>query len=123
MRIRKGPLEYPALLMLLAAALLFLFTFDSVKPQALLFYHLFFLFVVAAATGSLFVAATNRYYPIDLESNRGAGYACELIGSSVGALLTITILLPIIGLKWLLIAVAALVTVALAGSGLTTRRM
>jgi spermidine synthase len=119
MRIRKGPLEYPALLMLLAATLLFLFTFDSVKPQALLFYHLFFLFVVAAATGSLFVAATNRYYPTGLESNRGAGYACELIGSSVGALLTATILLPVTGLQWLLIAVSMLVVLSFAGSILT----
>jgi hypothetical protein len=105
--------------MLLAATLLFLFTFDSVKPQALLFYHLFFLFVVAAATGSLFVAATNRYYPTGLESNRGAGYACELIGSSVGALLTATILLPVIGLQWLLIVIAVLVVLSFVGSILT----
>ncbi|MFQ6008243.1 MAG: hypothetical protein ACE5K8_04750 [Candidatus Zixiibacteriota bacterium] len=116
MRMNKELLEYPALLMLLAATLLFLFTFGSVNPQVLLFYHLFFLFAVAAATGSLFVAATNRYYPSGIESNRGTGYACELIGSSLGALLTITILLPIIGLRWLLIAVTILLIVALLGS-------
>jgi spermidine synthase len=119
--IDKKPLEYLALFMLLTATVLFAITHQRIQPQALLFYHLFFLFAVAAATGSLFVAATNRFYPTGHESNRGAGYACELIGSSVGALFTMTILLPIIGLQWLLTATALLTVLALAGSILTTR--
>lgn len=122
MRMGKERLEYPALLTLLAATLIFLATFDRINPQALLFYHLFFLFAVAAATGSLFVAATSRYYPTGSETNRGAGYACELIGSSVGALLSTTILLPIIGLWWLLMSLAILIVVAFLGSLLTARK-
>ncbi len=121
-RLASKRLEYPALLMLLAATVLFLATFDRVNPQILLLYHVGFLFVVAAGTGSLFVAATNRYYPIGLGGNRGAGYACELIGSSFGALLSTTILLPVIGLWWLLAALAALIVLALAGSLLTAGR-
>jgi len=118
---RRGRLEYPALLMLLAATVLFLATYDRINPQVLLFYHVCFLFVVAAATGSLFVAATNRYYPTGSETNRGTGYACELIGSSFGALFSTTILLPVIGLWWLLVALAVLVVLAFVGSFLTTR--
>jgi len=121
MRMGKGRLEYPALLMLLIATLIFLATFNRINPQVLLFYHLFFLFVAATATGSLFVAATDRYYPGRAESNRGAGYACELIGSSVGALLSTTILLPVIGLRWLLISLAVLLVVAFLGSFVTAR--
>jgi len=120
-RVGRGRLEYPALLMLLAATVLFLATYDHINPQVLLFYHVCFLFVVAAATGSLFVAATNRYYPTGSETNRGAGYACELIGSSFGALFSTTILLPVIGLWWLLVALAALIVLAFVGSFLTAR--
>lgn len=121
MRIGKEGLEYPALLMLLTATLIFLATFDRTNPQVLLLYHLFFLFAVAAGTGSLFVAATNRYYPTGSSANRGAGYACELIGSAVGALLSITVLLPVMGLRWLLISLAVLLVVAFLGSFLTAR--
>ena len=121
MRVSRGRLEYPALLMLLVATALFLATFDRIDPQALLFYHLFFLFTVAAGTGSLFVAATRRYYPAGAENNRGAGYACELVGSSLGALLSTAILLPIIGLWWLLVALVALILVAFLGSFVTAR--
>jgi len=120
-RMDKKQLEYPALLMLLATTLIFLATFDHINPQALLFYHLFFLFVAATATGSLFVAATDRYYPGRAESNRGTGYACELIGSSVGALLSTTILLPVIGLQWLLISLVVLLVVAFGGSFVSGR--
>jgi hypothetical protein len=122
MRIGKKGLEYPALLMLIAATLLFLATFDRIDPQGLLFYHLFFLFAVAAGTGSLFVAATNRCYSNGSNCNLGAGYACELIGSSFGALLSITVLLPVIGLQWLLLSLAILLVVCFLGSLLSARR-
>ncbi|MEW5995530.1 MAG: hypothetical protein AB1744_14195 [Candidatus Zixiibacteriota bacterium] len=115
-------MEYPALLTLLTACVLFLLTFERVDPRAQLPYHLLFLFVVAAATGSLFVAATNRYYPAGRIDNRGTGYAWELIGSSLGALFTTTVLLPSIGLSWLLAALAMLLLAALAGARITAGR-
>jgi len=114
---------HTALVILLVLILLFLTTYNRVQPALLLFYHLFFLFAAAAATGGLFVAATNRYYPQGSEQNRGAGYACELVGSSVGALFTTTILLPVVGLHWLLISQAMLIAVALIGSFLTRPRV
>ncbi len=122
-RMDRGHLEYPALLMLLAATLIFLVSFDCIDSKVILFYHLLFLFTVAVGTGTLFVAATGRYYPVASQANRGAGYACELIGSSFGALLSTTIFLPIMGLRWLLIALAMLMVVALAGSLLTAREV
>jgi spermidine synthase len=110
-----------ALLVLLAATLVLLLTHASVPPRGQLLYQLVFLVIVAAATGLLFAAATSRYYSTR-DGNRGSGYACELIGSSVGALLTTTILLPVIGLNWLLGSLALLIALALAGSALTARR-
>jgi hypothetical protein len=84
-------------------------------------YHMFFQFTVAIATGTLFVAATNRYYQAGLEANRGHGYATELVGSAIGALFAMTLILPAIGLQWLLASVGGLLLLALAGSILTAR--
>jgi len=104
-----------ALLMLLAATLTFLFTWDTVHPQAQLLYHAAFLLVVALATGSLFVAATHIYYGDGRSGNRGTGYAVEIAGSSVGALFATTLLLPFIGLGWLLLSLALLIVLSLGG--------
>jgi hypothetical protein len=57
--------------------------------------------VTSMATGGLFVAATRRYYSEQLTKNQGTGYALEVIGSAIGALLTTTVLLPTIGLFWI----------------------
>ncbi|MCK4607059.1 MAG: hypothetical protein KAU35_07175 [candidate division Zixibacteria bacterium] len=114
-------LEYPALAVLLVSTLTFLFTFRSAEPQSALYYHLMFLFAVALATGSLFVAAAERLYGDIFCGNRGAGYAVELVGSSVGALITMTVLLPVIGLVWLLVSLSILLGLALLGSLLTSR--
>lgn len=118
-RIDKENLEYPALLLLLTAAVIFFATYDRISYSALLYYHIFFLFTAALATGSLFVAATDRYYFGRADSNRGVGYAFELIGSSAGALTATTVLLPLIGLQWLLISIIILTAVALIGAILT----
>ncbi|MEA3296732.1 MAG: hypothetical protein U9R56_02575 [candidate division Zixibacteria bacterium] len=118
-KIDRNHLEYPALFTLLIATLVFLFTCNTCHPQGLFIYHLSFLFSVALATGSLFTAATRRYYSDGNQDNRGSGYALELIGSSAGALLTITVLLPVLGLTWLLISLAALLVMAFAGAVLT----
>ena len=98
---------------LAAAAVLFGFTWQSIDYRLALIYHALFLLVVALATGSLFVAATRRYYVTGASENRGFGYAAELVGSAVGALLTTTVLLPVIGVNWLLFALAMFCMLAL----------
>ena len=113
--------EYPALALLLVAGLVFLTTYDIVPIGAVFAYHLLFLFVVATATGGIFVGATNRFYQDQRGANRGFGYAFEVAGSSLGTLLSATILLPLLGLDWLLLALIALVAVALIGALLTSK--
>ncbi len=115
-RIGNERLEYPALLLLLTSAIIYLTTYIDIDPKALLFYYLFFIFTAAIGTGSLFVAATNRYYFGKSESNRGLGYACELAGSSIGALAPTMILLPIIGMQWLIISIIIMLIVTLVGA-------
>jgi len=119
LRMNKERLEYPALLLLLTSVIVYMATYADVHPRALLYYYLLFMFTIAIATGSLFVAAAGRYYYGRSESNRGLGYTCELLGSSVGALAPTIILLPIIGLHALLIAIAILLALSLVGAVLT----
>jgi spermidine synthase len=114
--------QYPPLILLLAATGVFLFTYNTVPENMLLAYHSLFLFTVALATGGLFAAATARYYWESPEGNPGAGYACELAGSSIGALLPMTVLLPMIGVEWLLVSAMVLLIFVLAGGALTSRR-
>jgi hypothetical protein len=118
-RANKEHLEFPALILFIAAVLFFSSTYRSVPPRALLLYHLLFLFTVAVITGSLFVAATARYYFGRSESNRGAGYALELVGSALGALLPVTILLPFLGIPWLLAAILIFLALSLVGATIT----
>jgi len=115
-KLQSRHLEYPALVVLLCAVAVFLLTWQRVDWQVALAYHLMFLFVVALATGSLFVAATNRYYEERPLANRGAGYAVELAGSALGALFTLTLLLPMVGITWLLIILGAVLLTALVGA-------
>jgi spermidine synthase len=95
---------------LLAAIGVFGVTWRQGDLGLALIYHLLFLFVVALATGSLFVAATRHYYTGFEHRSRGTGYAVELVGSACGALLTNAILLPTLGLN-LLLAMLGLVVV------------
>ncbi len=120
-RIDRENLEFPALLLLFTAAILFLSTYDRIGISMKLYYYVLFLFTIALATGSLFVAATDRYYFGKVDANRGMGYAFEILGSSLGALLVLTILLPIVGLYWLLVSIIILIFMALIGSFLTAR--
>ena len=76
---------------------------------------------VALATGSLFVAATRRYYEDRLLCNRGVGYAVEVLGSAIGALLTLTLLLPMLGITWLLVVLELALVIAFAGAVITAR--
>lgn len=115
------PLEFPALAMLLVAGLIFLATWKSITAHLALPYYSLFLFVVALSTGTLFIGATNRYYTDNWLSNLGSGYAWEVLGSSIGALLTITVLLPVIGLTWLLWSFVILTGLTLLGAFLTAR--
>ncbi|MCX6827429.1 MAG: hypothetical protein NTV06_09250 [candidate division Zixibacteria bacterium] len=116
LRSDRERLEIPAFLLMLTALILFMVTYERIATGALIFYYILFLFTIAIATASLFVAATNRYYFGRAEINRGIGYAFEIIGSSLGALIPCTILLPLIGLPWILGAIMALIIVALAGA-------
>lgn len=114
-------LEFASLMLLLLVALCFLYSYDYYDPSVILYYHLAFQFVVAVATAGLFVAATNRYYSEAGRANRGLGYAVELAGSAVGGLISMTILLPVLGVQFLLLCVAGMVVLALLGSVLADR--
>lgn len=113
LRINKENLEYPALLLMLTAVVFFYATFDKIGISFALLYHICFLITTAMATGSIFVAATDRYYYGKSDSNRGTGYAFEIAGSAIGALTAVTILLPLIGLQWLLISMVLLLAITL----------
>jgi len=109
-------LEFPALLLLITIIFIFFWSYETIPFNILLFYHALFLFTTGAATGTLFVAATARYYFGRAKANRGLGYGLEIFGSSLGALFTVTILLPVIGMTWLLLALLALTALALVGA-------
>jgi SAM-dependent methyltransferase len=105
--IRSKLLASATLALLAATTLIFMATCMKVPPDFALPYHVALQFVVAFCTGSLFVAAT-RYYYGETTGHGGIGYAIELAGSSLSALVTMPLLLPAVGLKWLLMAVAIL---------------
>jgi len=120
-RIDKENLEYPALLLLLTSAVVYYTSYENIGVGLTLIYHICFLFTMALATGSLFVAATDRYYYGRSQSNRGIGYALEILGSSIGSLTAVTLLLPIIGLQWLLISFIFLIILTIIGAILTAK--
>ncbi len=120
-KLQSRHLEYPALIVLLIAVTIFFLSWHRIDSQVALAYHLMFLFVVALASGSLFVAATARYYEDRPLTNRGVGYAVELLGSAIGALVTLAVLLPMVGISWVLILLGAVLVVALVGALLTER--
>ncbi|MCP4567247.1 MAG: hypothetical protein GY841_06680 [FCB group bacterium] len=119
LKVGDRPVEFPALVMLVTTVMIFIFSYESVVGDVLLLYYSLFLLVTALATGTLFVGATNRYYNVRIRANRGVGYGWELIGSSIGALLTTTVLLPVIGLHWLLWSLVILLAVTFAGAVIT----
>ena len=102
-RLSKGILT-----LLVLTISVFLLTCLRIPPAAILIYHSLFQFIIAFCAGGLFVEATRRYYN-EISGSGGIGYAIELTGSSLGALITMPILLPIIGLNWLLISMTLLV--------------
>jgi hypothetical protein len=114
-------LEYPSLVILLAASLMLWLTYDHVAVPLLLLYHSLFLLVAAMATGSLFVAASARYYESPNVWNRGLTYAAEILGAALGALLTMAVLLPLIGVRGLLGAICLLLILTFAGAAATER--
>ena len=120
-QMKSRHLEYPALIVLIIAGALFSLTWNRIEQSAALGYHLLFLFVVALATGSLFVAATRRYYENRPLCNRGAGYAIEVLGSAIGALLILTLLLPMLGIAWVLVVLELILIVAFVGAIITAR--
>jgi hypothetical protein len=120
-RMDKSPLDQAGLALLLTATLVFLSTYNRISHDALLPYHALFLFVVAIATGTIFVGATNRYYADLPGADRGVGYGWEILGSSLGALVTMTMSLPIIGLTWMLVSVVGLIVLTMAGAVISNK--
>jgi len=120
-RTDRPGVEYLALVTLLAAGLIFMFTHDLIDVRLGVLYHPLFLFTVALATGSLFTSATRRYYGYSLTGNRGLGYAIELAGSGLSALLVTTVLLPLIGLEGVFICLLSLVALTLSAAGVSNR--
>jgi predicted membrane-bound spermidine synthase len=116
----RRPVEYMALGLMATALLLFVAAYRVPLHGLVLVFHSLFLFTLALATGTLFVGATNRYYPWsvyrDDNVNPGAGYGWELVGSAIGALVTTTLFLPTIGLAWLLWSLMIVVVLAIMGA-------
>jgi len=108
--------DLSALVLMLAATAVLALTWPLIPAELALGYYACFLIAAAIATGALYVAATRHYYADSFQGNYGAGYALELIGSAVGSLLTLTFLLPMIGVNGVLIAVMIM---ALIGLGVT----
>jgi spermidine synthase len=109
-------LELPALLLLLATVVILWATYENIPAGASLSYYVFCLLCVASGTGSLFVAASRKFYFGRPQNNRGLGYAVELAGSSFGALAPSIILLPLFGLQVLLAAITILLLISLAAA-------
>ena len=110
-----------SLLFLLSAVILFAVTFNHIPTTVSLLYFGLFLFAAALATGGLFVGATNHLYHQNPLYNPGSGYALEILGSSLGALFTTTLLLPIIGLYWLLVLIAGFIMIAFVAARMLER--
>ncbi len=110
-----------SLLFLLNATILLALTYHFIPTSVSLLYFGLFLFAVALATGGLFVGATNHLYRQNPLYNPGSGYALEILGSSLGALFTTTLLLPVIGLYWLLVIIIGLIITAFLGARVLER--
>jgi len=121
-RLNKENLEFPSLLLLLSSIFTFYFTYQLVPPNCLLIYYIVFIFVSAMATGSLFVAATDRFYFGKADANRGLGYAFEISGSALGALTITTLIVPLYGANFLLVSLMILLIITLIGAMLTVNR-
>jgi spermidine synthase len=120
-RSRSGVSAQFGLGLLVVSTVVFALTYDMIVPQALLVYHTLFLLAAAMGTGAVFVGATRRYYEERSYANRGLGYGAELAGSAVGAVVSSTLVLPVIGLTPLLWSLVGLLVLGLIGCLLTTR--
>jgi len=116
LRCEAPNLEFPSLLLLITISFIFLWSYATIPYSILLLYYILFLFVTGTATGTLFVAAAGRYYFGRADANRGKGYAIEIFGSAIGALLAVPVLLPLVGLSVLLISLMAVAALALIGA-------
>ncbi len=107
MTVKSKWLAPGALALLIITTIGFMATCLDVPPGLSLLYHVSFQFIVAFCTGGLFTAATRQCYG-DRTGHSSFGYALELSGASVAALITIPVLLPSVGLNQLLAAAATL---------------
>lgn len=88
MTIKSKWLAPGALALRIVTTIVFMATCLDVSPGLALWYHISFQFIVAFCTGGLFTAATRQCYG-DRTGNSSFGYALELGGASVAALVTI----------------------------------
>ncbi|HOP07728.1 MAG TPA: hypothetical protein PLF13_10605 [candidate division Zixibacteria bacterium] len=119
---KSGALEYSSLIILIVAALSLWLTHNLINHSLLLIYHSLFLLVTALATGSLFVAASRRYYEDVVLCNRGISYTVELIGSALAGLVILPVLLPLVGVNSIIIGVAVIAAMAFGGAVRTAYR-
>lgn len=103
MATRSHRLPVATLTLLGLLTLVFLITATAVPTGLALTYHALFQFAVAAATGALFVAATRLTIVPDSRA-----YALELAGSALASLIVLPVLLPTLGLTWILLGLLAL---------------
>jgi len=97
------------------AFLLFLFTFyfGMGTPVAGLSVYWFLAMFIAGIIGGAIFAMLNNLY-LKEEDNPGYVYAFDLLGGSLGALLTSTLLLPVFGVPKVLLGLAVFVIINLA---------
>lgn len=115
-RILDTRLELVGMGLLMTLLALLLLTYEQVPLPIYLPYCALVLLVTAIATGTVFVAATNRQQLGHNSVHRGGGYAIELLGSGSAALLALTLLLPALGLSNLLLGLLILTLLGLVGS-------
>jgi spermidine synthase len=98
-RIRIARFQHLLVIQAIFVVLLFLFymALQAAPPEILAFS---FLFLFGFLGGCLFIVS-NRLY-LGEKANYGIGYGLDLAGSFLGALLTSSILIPLVGLPILL---------------------
>jgi spermidine synthase len=109
------------LVLMIAATVGLTLTWDTIAAPILLWYYLAFLFTMAVATGSLFVAGNYRLCGEAFEANTGLAYALELTGSAVAAVLVLTVWLPQFGADAIMMTVTGVLVLTLIATLLASR--
>ncbi|MFH1685982.1 MAG: hypothetical protein ABIE70_00495 [bacterium] len=97
--------------LLLLVIVLLATTWHLITADTALVYYSLTLVTLGLATGSLFVVGSSLMYGDRFDANRGVSYAWDLVGSAAGALFTLTILLPQVGVTGILAGLGVIVAV------------